>query len=140
MEINSIANGIVIDHLHAGSGAKVLEYLNVDPELGSIALIMNVASRKYGKKDLIKFENLQNVDVEVLGLIDHQATVIHIKDEKIVKKVKLELPKKVTNVLICKNPRCVTSVEAVPHVFMLADNSGKYSCEYCNNLMKFNEQ
>jgi len=135
MEVNSIANGIVIDHIRAGFGLKVLEYLNIDTGRGSIALIMNVKSSKHGRKDLIKLENVENVDVEVLGLIDHNATVIYIQNEKIVNKVKLSLPKKVTNVILCKNPRCVTSVEDVPHVFHLADDSGKYSCEYCDNMV-----
>jgi len=137
MEINSIKNGIVIDHLRAGSGLKVLEYLDIDTELGSVALIMNVPSIKHGKKDIIKLENLESVDIDVLGLIDHNATVIHIKNEKIINKTKLSLPKKVTNVILCKNPRCITSSEtSVPHIFRLADDSGKYRCEYCDNIEK----
>ena len=139
MEINSISNGIVIDHIHAGSGLKVLQHLNIDTGLGSIALIMNVASNKYNRKDMIKLENTESVDVEVLGLIDHQATVIYIKDGKISDKVKVALPKKVTNVLKCKNPRCITSAEDVSHIFHLTDISGqygKYRCEYCDNVVK----
>ena len=80
MEINSIANGVVIDHIRKGFGLKVLEYLNIDTGRGSVAIIMNVASNKHGRKDLIKLENVENVDVEVLGLIDHNATVIYIKN------------------------------------------------------------
>jgi aspartate carbamoyltransferase regulatory subunit len=136
MEINSIANGIVIDHIKAGFGLKVLDYLNIDTELGSVALIMNVKSNKHGKKDIIKLENVENVDVDVLGLIDHHATVIYIKDKKITDKKKLQLPKTVKNVIICKNPRCITSNENIPHIFRLADESGKYRCEYCDNLVK----
>ena len=136
MEVNSISNGIVIDHIHAGFGLKLLEHLNIDTGLGSVALIMNVNSTKHGRKDIIKLENVESVDVDVLGLFDHSATVIYIKNETIVKKVKLSLPEKVTNVFICKNPRCVTSVESVPHVFWLVDDSGKYRCEYCDNIMK----
>ena len=140
MEINSITNGVVIDHIRAGFGLKVLEYLNIDTERGSVALIMNVVSNKYGRKDLIKLENVESVDVDVLGLIDYKATVIYIKDGGIVKKIKLSLPEKVTNVFLCKNPRCVTSVEAVPHVFNLMDTSGSYSCEFCNSIVKINER
>ena len=139
MEINSIANGVVIDHVRAGFGLKMLEYLNIDIGRGSVALIMNVASNKHNRKDLIKLENVESVDVDVLGLIDHNATVIYIRDYKIVDKVKLALPKEVTNVILCKNPRCVTSVESVPHVFHLADDSGKYRCEYCDNIVKADE-
>jgi aspartate carbamoyltransferase regulatory subunit len=136
MEITSISNGIIIDHIHAGSGLRVLDYLNIDTGLGSVALIMNVASKKHGRKDLIKLENVENVDIDVLGLMDHHATVIYIKNGEIAKKIKLSLPAKVTNVLKCKNPRCITSSENVPHIFHLADNSGKYRCEYCDNVVK----
>ena len=136
MEINSISNGIVIDHLSAGSGLKVLDYLNIDTGLGSVALIMNVKSKKYGKKDLIKLENVQNVDINILGLINPDATIIYIKNDKIEKKEKLSLPAKVTNILKCKNPRCITSVESVPNIFHKADDNGKYKCEYCDNLIE----
>ena len=134
MEINSIANGIVIDHIRAGFGLKVLDYLNIDTQRGSVALIMNVSSRKHGQKDIIKLENVDNVDINVIGLIDHNATVIYIKNEKIIKKEKLSLPQKVTNVIKCKNPRCITSVETVPHIFHLAEGTEKYRCEYCDNI------
>jgi len=140
MEVNSITNGIVIDHIKAGFGLKLLEHLNIDAGRGSIALIMNVTSNKHGRKDLIKLENVENVDVDVLGLIDHNATVIYIKNEVIVKKVKLSLPKKVTNVFFCKNPRCITSAEAIPHVFHLLDDTGRYRCEYCDNIVKTGER
>ncbi|MCL2386398.1 MAG: aspartate carbamoyltransferase regulatory subunit [Defluviitaleaceae bacterium] len=136
MVIKNITNGVVIDHIRAGFGMKVLEYLNIDTVRGSIALIMNVTSKKHGKKDMIKLENVENVDIDILGLIDHNATVIYIHDEKITQKTKLKHPKKVTNVIKCKNPRCITSSEAVPNVFLLVDDSGKYRCEYCDNVVK----
>jgi len=134
MEITSINNGIIIDHIRAGFGMKVIEYLNIGATggSGSVALIMNVKSKKHGRKDLIKLENVENVDVDALGLIDHNATIIYIKNAKITKKVKLSLPEKVTNVIMCKNPRCITSSENLPHIFHLADDSGKYRCEYCD--------
>ncbi|MCL2368886.1 MAG: aspartate carbamoyltransferase regulatory subunit [Oscillospiraceae bacterium] len=134
MEVNSIENGIVIDHIRTGFGLKVLQYLNIDAGRGSVALLINVPSSKQGKKDIIKLENVESVDVDVLGLIDHNATVIYIKHAEIVDKVKLALPEKVTNFIRCKNPRCVTSIEAVPHVFHLVDDLGKYRCEYCDNI------
>ena len=139
MEVNSISNGVVIDHIRAGFGLKLLEHLNVDTGVGSVALLMNVASTKHARKDIIKLENVESVDVDVLGLMDHNATVIYIKNESIVKKVKLSLPKKVTNVVKCKNPRCITSIEAVPHIFHLVENNGKYRCEYCDNIIKADE-
>ena len=135
MEVNSITNGIVIDHIRAGYGLKLLEYLNIDAGRGSVALLMNVASSKHGRKDLIKLENVESVDVDVLGLMEHNATVIYIKNEGIIKKEKLSLPEKVTNVFFCKNPRCVTSIEAIPHIFHLVEVSEKYRCEYCDNLV-----
>jgi len=140
MEVNSIANGIVIDHIRTGFGLKVLEYLNIDTGRGSVALIMNVVSNKHGRKDLIKLENVESVDVDVLGLIDHNATIIYIKDNQIVKKEKLSLPEKVTNVIRCKNPRCVTSIESVPHVFHLVHGTEKYRCEYCDNIVKTDDK
>ncbi|MCL2856140.1 MAG: aspartate carbamoyltransferase regulatory subunit [Oscillospiraceae bacterium] len=139
MEVKSIANGVVIDHVRAGFGMKVLEYLNVDTGSDTVALLMNVASRKHGRKDIIKLENVESVDLNVLGLVDHNATVIHIRDSKVVEKVKLSFPTKVKNVITCKNPRCVTSIEAVPHVFHLADDEGRYRCEYCDNIVKADE-
>ena len=139
MEVKSIANGVVIDHVRAGSGLKLLEYLNVDMSRDTVALLMNVTSRKHGRKDIIKLENVESVDLDVLGLVDNSATVIHIKNSEIVEKVKLSFPKKVKNVIACKNPRCVTSVEAVPHVFHLADDTGRYRCEYCDNIVRADE-
>ena len=139
MEVKSIANGIVIDHVRAGFGMKVLEYLNIDTGRDTVALLMNVVSEKHGRKDLIKLENIESVDVNVLGLVDNNATVIYIKNGKIVDKTKLAFPARVTNVIKCKNPRCVTSVEAIPHVFHLVDDTGRYRCEYCDNIVKADE-
>lgn len=139
MEVKSIANGIVIDHVRAGFGMKVLEYLNVDTARDTVALLMNVPSEKHGRKDIIKLENIDSVDVKVLGLVDHNATVIYIKNSEIAEKIKLKFPRRVKNVIKCKNPRCVTSIEAVRHVFHLVDDSGKYRCEYCDNIVKADE-
>lgn len=139
MEVKSIDNGIVIDHVRAGFGMKVLEYLNVDTARDTVALLMNVPSEKHGRKDIIKLENIDSVDVKVLGLVDHNATVIYIKNSEIAEKIKLKFPRRVKNVIKCKNPRCVTSIEAVRHVFHLVDDSGKYRCEYCDNIVKADE-
>jgi aspartate carbamoyltransferase regulatory subunit len=139
MNIGSIENGIVIDHLRTGISMQVLKFLNIDTDSGSVAVIMNATSQKHGKKDIIKLENIENVDLKVLGLIDHNATVIHIKNGEIAGKVKLSLPSTVTNVIRCKNPRCVTSVEAEPHVFHLLDGQGRYRCTYCDHIAKAEE-
>jgi len=139
MEVNAIENGIVIDHLRAGTGLKVLSYLNVDKRGDMVALIMNAQSNKLGKKDVIKFDNLFDVDLAALGLIDCGATVNYIENGKLAKKVKLNLPDTVADVIKCKNPRCVTSVEPeIPHVFVLVDpQSEEYRCKYCDEIVRF---
>ena len=138
MEVNSIESGIVIDHIRAGYGLKVLEYLNIDVMKNMIALIMNADSKKHGRKDIIKIEGVIDVDLTALGLIDHKATVNVIEKGVIVRKINLSLPEKVTNVIKCKNPRCVTSIEpAIPHIFHLVDEElEEYSCEYCDEIVK----
>lgn len=142
MIVTSIENGIVIDHITAGLGAQILEYLNIDTSENTIAFIMNAQSQKHGKKDIIKIQNVTDVDLTVLGLIDPNATVNIIKDGKIVEKIKLSLPETVTNVIKCKNPRCVTSVESgIPHIFHLINpKTREYRCEYCDEIVSFNKK
>ena len=139
MEVNEIENGIVIDHLRAGTGLKVLSYLGVDMRTDTIAVIMNAQSTKLGRKDIIKIENLLDVDLAALGLLDCGATVSYIVNGELEKKVKLSLPDRVTNVIKCKNPRCVTSVEPeIPHIFLLVDPlTEEYRCEYCDDIVRF---
>ena len=139
MEVNEIENGIVIDHIRAGTGLKVLSYLGIDTRTDTVALIMNASSNKLGRKDVIKIENLLNVDLAALGLLDCNATVNYIEDGVLAKKVKLSLPERVINVIKCKNPRCVTSVEPeIPHVFLLVDpQEEQYRCEYCDDIVRF---
>ncbi|MDR1271873.1 MAG: aspartate carbamoyltransferase regulatory subunit, partial [Clostridiales Family XIII bacterium] len=123
MLVNSIENGIVIDHLSPGSGLKILEYLGADRSNNTVVLLMNAQSGKHAKKDIIKIENLEDVDLSALGLLDHSATVNIIKDGVITEKIKLSLPEKVVGVIKCKNPRCVTSVEpSLSQVFYLVDS------------------
>ena len=138
MDVNAIENGIVIDHLRPGTGLKLLSYLGFDRRTDTVALIMNATSSKLGRKDVVKIENLLDVDLAALGLLDCGATVNYIESGVRVRKVKLALPERVTNVLICKNPRCVTSVEpAIPHVFVLVDPATEeYACEYCDEIVK----
>lgn len=137
MIVNSINKGIVIDHITAGTGAKILEYLNIDTKVNTVAFIMNAQSEKHERKDLIKIENVTDIDLTVLGLLDPNATVNVIENGVIVKKVKLSLPERVVNAIRCKNPRCVTSVEnGIPHVFRLVDeNTREYRCEYCDEIV-----
>ena len=135
MKIESLVNGIVIDHIRAGFGVKVLEYLGAIDKGDTIAFIMNAVSKKHGRKDIIKLENIADLNLDVLGLIDHNATVSFVKDHKIVDKKKLSLPAKVTNVIRCKNPRCVTSIEQVTHTFHRVNDEGIYRCGYCDDLV-----
>ena len=132
--INSIKKGIVIDHIRAGAGIKIFYYLGLEKANFTVALIMNAESTKRGKKDIIKIENVIDMDFTVLGLIDPNLTINIIEGEVIKEKIKLKLPKTVENVLKCKNPRCITSVEAsMNNIFHLVDEEkGEYRCEYCD--------
>lgn len=134
MEVTSISEGIIIDHVPAGTALKVLNYLRIDPTTASIALIMNTTSNRYGSKDIIKIQNAPDVDLDVLGLIAPNATVDIVKDSKIVAKKRPRLPQKVTNVLSCVNPRCVTSTEhGIDQIFRLTNaETGEYRCLYCD--------
>ena len=141
LNVNSIKNGIVIDHIKAGCGVKIFNYLGLNKVDYSVALIMNADSKKLGKKDIIKIENSIDMDYTVLGFIDPNITIDVIEDEKITNKMNLKLPKKVSGVIHCKNPRCVTSVENhIQHVFYLSDEkSGEYRCEYCDHAHEIAE-
>jgi len=135
--VNSIEKGIVIDHITAGLGARILSYLDVDTSKYTIAFIMNAESPTRGRKDVIKIKDVVDLNLRDLGLIDPHATVNIIDDHKVVKKIKLEIPEKVVNIIRCKNPRCVTSVEkAAPHIFHLIDRENReYRCEYCDDIV-----
>lgn len=141
LSINSIKNGIVIDHIHAGCGIKLFNYLGLDKADFAVALIMNVESQKLHKKDIIKIENVLDLDLTALGLIDHNITIDIIENEMIKEKIRLKLPTKVTNVIRCKNPRCITSVEKyVPNVFYLIDEeNAEYRCKYCDEVRKISQ-
>lgn len=136
--INSIKNGIVIDHIKPGHGIKIYNYLKLEDADFPTALLMNVKSTKGNKKDMIKIENVIDLDFKMLGLLDPNITINLIEDEEIKSKIKLSLPEKVENVIICKNPRCITSIEKyVPHIFHLVDREkGEYRCEYCDEIVK----
>ena len=134
MNIDSIKNGIVIDHIAAGKGMQIYTLLKLDELDCSVAIIKNVSSNKMGKKDIIKVDADIDVDVELLGYVDPGVTVDIIKDSKLVEKRKVSLPEKLTNVIKCKNPRCITSVEQeLPHIFKKTTNGEKavYRCVYC---------
>lgn len=133
MNIDSIKNGIVIDHITAGKSMKIYHLLGLDKLECSVALIRNVTSRKMGKKDIIKVDYDLEIDTDVLGYIDPDATINVIKDGVIVAKKTIELPKKLTNVVFCKNPRCIcTTEQELPNIFTLTDRENRvYRCLYC---------
>ena len=137
LQITSIEQGIVIDHIPAGFGMKLFHYLKLDKADYTVALIINAFSKKTGRKDIIKINNEIDLDVDFLGLINPDITINIIKNDKIVKKVKLTVPEKVVNVIKCKNPRCVTSVENyADHIFHLVDPKKRsYRCEYCDDIV-----
>ena len=133
MKIDSIQNGIVIDHITAGKGMEIYNLLQLQKLDCSVALLMNASSSKMGKKDIIKVNADIDIDMNALGYVDPNATVVVIRDGKVVEKRTLSLPKKLTNVLKCKNPRCITTTEQeLPHVFLLTEPENRvYRCMYC---------
>lgn len=136
LNINSITKGIVIDHIKVGCGYKIFKLLELDKAEFTVALIMNVNSKKYEKKDMIKIENTIDMNFSVLALVDKGLTINIIENEKIKEKINLTLPSKVTDYIRCKNPRCITTVEReVKNKFLLVDKEhGIYKCAYCDNL------
>ncbi len=138
MNIDSIKNGIVIDHITAGKAMEIYNLLGLDKLECSVAIIKNVASRKIGKKDIVKIDCDFDFDIDVLGYIDTGMTVNIVKSGVIVEKRHMELPDKITNVIKCMNPRCITTTEQeLPHIFKLTDKESKvYRCLYCETKAK----
>jgi aspartate carbamoyltransferase regulatory subunit len=136
LNIDQIRNGIVIDHIKAGQGIKIFNWLGLDKAPYGVAFVVNANSREMKKKDIIKIDNTISINFDILGLIDPNITVNIIENEMITRKIKLKLPERVENVLICKNPRCITSTERyVPHVFHLENPQQRtYRCEYCDEI------
>lgn len=133
ISVDSISKGLVIDHIKAGKSMDIYRYLNLEELDCAVAIIRNVKSTKYGKKDIIKIEGIIDINFDVLGYIDPNITINTIENEGISKKVSLKLPEKITNVIKCKNPRCITSIEPyIDNVFYLSNEEEKiYRCMYC---------
>lgn len=133
MNIDSIQNGIVIDHISAGNGMKLYELLELNSLDCSVALLRNVVSQKLGRKDIIKIDQEFDLNLDLVGFVDPQATVVVIKDGEVVDKKKLDLPEVLKNVIRCKNPRCITQTEQeIVHEFRLSDRANRiYRCAYC---------
>ncbi len=138
MNIDSIKNGIVIDHIQAKKGMEIYKALNLGELECSVAIITNARSKKMGRKDIIKIDKSIDLDLDILGYIDPNITINIIKDDERVEKYHVELPQTITNIIKCKNPRCITSVEqGLNQVFVLTDKEKKsYRCKYCEMSLK----
>ena len=134
LNVSGISEGFVLDHIQAGKSMDIYHYLRLDKLDCCVAIIKNAKSNKMGKKDIMKIEcPIDVIDLDILGFIDHNITINIIQDEKIVEKKRLKLPKEITNIIKCKNPRCITSIEQeLDHVFVLTDPENEvYRCKYC---------
>lgn len=140
LNIGGLNQGVVIDHIKPGGAMEIYHYLNLEKLDCSVAIIKNAKSSKMGRKDIIKIEGPLTLDLQVLGVLDNQMTINIIEDNKIIRKEKLELPETVTNIIKCKNPRCITSIEQeLPHRFKLTDKENRiYRCVYCEQKFKGN--
>ena len=140
MNIDSIKNGYVIDHLEVGKAMEIYNLLNLGELDCQVAIITNAKSKKMKRKDIIKIDKVIDIDLDKLGFIDPNVTVNIVKNDKIIEKRKLTLPEKIVNVAVCKNPRCITSVEKnLDQIFLLTDREKSvYRCKYCETSLKEN--
>ena len=138
MKIDAIKNGIVIDHITAGKAMELYKLLKLEKMDCPVAIMQNVSSNKMGSKDIIKINGEFHLDMDILGYVDPNATVNVIKDSVLVEKQSIALPEKLTNVIFCKNPRCITTTEQeLPHIFKLTDAEKRiYRCAYCETKAK----
>jgi aspartate carbamoyltransferase regulatory subunit len=136
MNIDSIENGIVIDHIQAKKGLYIYKALKLEELDSSVAIIINTKSKKMGRKDIIKINKNIDLDLNILGYLDPNITINVIENGKRTNKYHIELPKEIRNIIKCRNPRCITSTEQeLPHIFVLTDKEKKsYRCKYCETL------
>ena len=141
LEITSIKNGFVLDHIRPGVGVKIFKYLNLEQGEKEVALIINAKSSKNGRKDIIKIENATEIDFTVLALLSPGITINKVKNEVITVKIKPELPKRVKGIITCNNPRCITSEEKyLDHIFDIVNKEkGSYKCQYCDTIINLSE-
>jgi aspartate carbamoyltransferase regulatory subunit len=139
LEVTSIKKGIVLDHITSGKGLKIFNKLMLDKVDYPVVLLMNVPSKAMGKKDIIKIENIINVNLNFLGLIDQNITVNIIENDKITVKKKLEIPKQVQGIFACHNPRCITNFDnyVKPTFTLVSEETLEYRCEYCEEITEY---
>ena len=141
LNVGALREGYVLDHIKAGKAMTIYHDLKLDKLDCTVAIIKNARSQKMGKKDIIKVEcPIEDLDLDILGFIDHNITVNIIEDSKIIEKKELKLPSEIKNVIRCHNPRCITSIEqGLDHVFVLTDPENEvYRCKYCEE--KYNRK
>ena len=131
MNIDSIENGYVIDHIPAGKGMAIYNYLSLDKLDCQVAIITNAKSKKNTVKDIIKINKLVDLDMDIISFVAPNATVNVIKNSQRIDKKKLDMPKQIKNIVRCPNPRCICNNEDIDHIFKLTDNKGTYRCLYC---------
>lgn len=139
LNVGKIEEGFVLDHIAAGKSLSIYHHLQLDKLDCTVAIIKNARSNKMGKKDMIKVEcTINALDLDILGFIDHNITVNIIQNNRIVEKKELKLPKQIVNVIQCKNPRCITSIEQeLDQIFILTDKEKEiYRCKYCEQQQK----
>ena len=138
LNIGGLNEGVVIDHIKAGGAMEIYNYLGLEKLDCSVAIIKNAKSNKMGKKDIIKIEGPLTINLDILGVLDENITINIIKDDCISEKRSLLLPETVTNIIKCKNPRCITSIEQeLPHRFKLTDKENRvYRCLYCEQKFR----
>lgn len=134
MNIDSIENGYVIDHIPAGKGMQIYNILSLDKLSCQVAIITNAKSKKNDVKDIIKINELVDLDLDVIAYIAPNATVNIIKNCERIDKKSLSLPKEIKNVIKCPNPRCISNNEDIDHIFKLTDEKGTYRCLYCETM------
>ena len=138
LNIGGLNEGIVLDHIHAGGAMEIYNYLNLEKLDCSVAIIKNAKSNKMGRKDIIKIDQLIDIDFNMLAVLEPNLTINYIKNGERVEKKQLNLPEKIYGIIKCKNPRCITSIEQeLPHRFRLANREKAiYRCEYCEQSFK----
>ena len=134
MNIDSIENGYVIDHIPAGKGMAIYNYLSLDKLDCQVAIITNAKSKKNAVKDIIKINKLVDLDMDIISFVAPNATVNVIKNSQRIDKKKLDMPKQIKNIVKCPNPRCICNNEDIDHIFKLTDNKGTYRCLYCETM------
>ena len=138
MRVDSMKNGIVIDHIASGKAMDIYNMLSLDELDCTVAILRNVPSKKMGKKDIIKIDCDIDINFDVLGFLSPNITVDIVREGEVVEKKHIDLPGKITDILTCKNPRCITSTEQdIHHIFKLTDaKNGVYRCIYCDTKAK----